>query len=285
MASSRPLPLPEGGDVVDDPRDRFGDGLGPDEREGLEVAEDGGDGMPEVHPFRRPAVPRVADLLVERVGHQPGSGDHDEAGVRFPEDAASAFGAEGLDGQEPPGGPEHLLDAPARPADACRVLDGEACGVADQPELQRPERRAGVAGLQPGRRPVVGADPDQPLFRRAGEEGDGLRVRVPLEPEHGVPTPDDMGEKHPAGEAAPVVDDHVPGGQGPEVPDGGAALAGVGVQAEVGRQPRLRLAEAADQALRVVCMLARHPVSGIRERTRQVDPGAVDAELSILAEN
>ena len=87
-----------------------------------------------------------------------------------------------------------------------------------------------------------------------------------------------MGQQHPVGVVAAVVDDHISGGHGGEMGERGGALIAVGMQVEVDGEFRAQFVEATQQALRIVGPFLRQGVAGAEQWARQVDLRAVDRE-------
>ena len=149
---------------------------------------------------------------------------------------------------------------------------------------------AGVPGLVGDQADAVGHAP-QALRRIFGRpDADGpfvfagvhevveVRVGVPLDAEDGVRAPFGMGVEESERIVSAVVDYDVVRLQVFEVPEGGGPLVGVAVQVEVDGRLCSEAVERAEQALRVVGVLVRQPVSVLQQLPRHVDLAAVDGE-------
>src|SRR5690606_10072850 len=73
-----------------------------------------------------------------------------------------------------------------------------------------------------------------------------------------------------------VVDDDVIWGENVQVPQGAAALVGMGDEVEIEGQPGFKLVKTTHQALRIVCARGGRSIAACEQRARKIDLGAID---------
>ena len=140
------------------------------------------------------------------------------------------------------------------------------------------DRLRDARGLQPAQGVFARGDPDEGVV--------AVPVAEPVEPgggaaldaEHRVQSPRRHVAEQDEGEVSAVEDHDVAGREGAEMGARGGALVGAGREEEVGRHAAAEAVKTGQQALRIAGAAARERVSGLGERPRQVDFGAVDGE-------